>query len=194
MEARCRLWRARIRLARGEPGGALADAEAALTLAREADDPYDRQPALGVMACALVAAGRPAEARAHLDELLASLRGELVQPALGIALGFAMACLGRPVEALDAAGACGSPWLDAARAVVAGDHGTAADTYARIGSRPDEARARMLDGQRLLATGRLDQARAQLHCAAAFWRQVAATPLLREAETLAARTATHAGV
>ena len=75
-----------------------------------------------------------------------------------------------------------SPWL----------RGT--PNNARIGSRPDEARARLLDGQRLLAAGRPDQARAQLHRAAAFWRQVAATPLLREAESLAARTATHAGV
>ena len=194
LESLCRLWRARIRLARGDRDGAVADARAALTLAREAGDPYDQQPALGILACALIAAGRAGEAEALLDELLGSLRGSLLQPALGAGLGFALACLGRAAAALDAAGALPSPWLDATRALLAGDPGAAADLYARIGSRPDEARARLLDGQRLLAAGRPDQARAQLHRAAAFWRQVAATPLLREAETLAARTATHAGV
>jgi tetratricopeptide (TPR) repeat protein len=194
MESLCRLWRARIRLCRGDPAGAVADARAALALARQAGDPHDQQPALGILSCALIAAGHPAEAETLLDELLASLRGSLLQPALGSGLAFALACLGRPVTALDAAGALPSPWLDAARALLAGDPGAAADAYARIGSRPDEARARLLDGQRLLAAGRPDQARAQLHRAAAFWRRVAATPLLREAEALAARTATHAGV
>ncbi|HEX6673575.1 MAG TPA: BTAD domain-containing putative transcriptional regulator [Actinomycetes bacterium] len=194
MESRCRLWRARIRLARGAPDGAVADARAALALARQAGDPYDQQPARGILACALIAAGRAGEAEPLLDELLAGLRGSLLQPALGAGLPFALACLGRPVGVLDAAGALPSPWLDAARALLAGDPGAAADRYARIGSRPDEARARLLDGRRLLAAGRPDLARAQLHRAAAFWRQVAATPLLREAETLAAMTATHAGV
>jgi tetratricopeptide (TPR) repeat protein len=181
MECECRLWRGRIRLARGQLGGALEEARRALALAREGGDRLNLDPALTLGARALLAADQVAEAGKLLDELLATLGGGLLKPDLGVDLAVVLTGLGRPVEALDEV--LPSRWLDAARAFADGDPGRAARIYAEIGSRPDEAAARLAAARRLLPT-RPAEGRIELERAIAFFREAGATASLEQAKDL----------
>src|SRR3954467_9450862 len=71
MESPAREVRGRIRLARGDLLGGLADAERALELARDSGDPQNLYPGLAFRARALRPAGGGEEASATADELLA---------------------------------------------------------------------------------------------------------------------------
>jgi tetratricopeptide (TPR) repeat protein len=164
----CRLWRGRIRLAGGSLDAALEDARAAHDLAREAGDPQDLHPTRAFLARALLAAGRRGEAAEVAERLLGGLGGEVLGPDLGANLGLVLAELGIPAEALDRRGVPPSPWLEAARALAAGDPLAAADRYAAIGSRPDEADARLAAARLLASQGRPTEAGAQLAAARAF--------------------------
>jgi class 3 adenylate cyclase/tetratricopeptide (TPR) repeat protein len=164
----CRLWRGRIRLAGGQLEAALEDARAAYDLAREAGDPQDLHPTRAFLARSLLAAGRRDEAAALAEQLLAGLGGGVLGPDLGADLGLVLAELGIPVGALDARGIPPSPWRDAARALAAGDPLAAARIYAAIGSRPDEADARLAAARLLARQGRPSEAAAQLAAARAF--------------------------
>jgi tetratricopeptide (TPR) repeat protein len=181
MECLCRLWRGRIRLARGQLAGAREDASRALTLARESGDRLNLDPALAFKARVLLVSDQAAEAGKLLDELLATLGGGLLKPELGVDLAVDLVALGRPVEALDEA--MPSRWLDAARAFVDGDPGRAAKLYAEIGSRPDEATARLAAARRLLPT-RPAEGRIELERAIAFFREAGATASLEQAKEL----------
>ena len=161
LEWECRLWRGRIHLAGGRLDQALADAEAAHDLAVEARDPQDLHPTRAFLARALLAAGRRAEAAEVAERLLAGLGGGVLVPDLGADLGMVLAELGIPAGALDSLGIPPSPWLAAARALADGDPLAAADGYAAIGSRPDEADARLAAARLLAAQGRLAEAEAQ---------------------------------
>jgi DNA-binding SARP family transcriptional activator len=181
MEGECRIWRGRVRLARGEVGAALEDGERALELARESGDRQNLDPALAFGARVLLAAGRLAEAGKLLDELLAALGGGLLKPDLGVDLPVDLVELGRPVEALDEV--LPSRWLDAARAFADGDPARAARIYAEIGSRPDEAAARLAAARWLLPT-RPAEGRIELERAIAFFREAGATASLEQAKEL----------
>jgi tetratricopeptide (TPR) repeat protein len=182
LECQCRVWRGRIRLARGEVAAAREDGERALDLARESGDPQNLDPALAFGARVLLAADRPAEAGKLVDELLPGLAGRLLNPDLGVDLAVDLVELGRPAEVLDEAPP--SPWLEAARAFVAGDPGRAATVYAGIGTRPDEAYARLATARRLLGDGRLAEGRSELDRALVFYREVGATAHLAEVREL----------
>jgi DNA-binding SARP family transcriptional activator/class 3 adenylate cyclase len=181
MECECRLWRGRIRLARGELDKALDDARRAVALARDTGDRLNVDPALAFGARVLLAAGREAEAGKLLDELLATLGGRLLKPDVGLDLAVGLVELGRPVEALD--DVLPSRWLDATRAFAVGDPGLAAKIYAEIGSRPDEAAARLAAARRLLPT-RPAEGRIELERAIAFFREAGATASLDQAKEL----------
>jgi hypothetical protein len=129
----------------------------------------------------LLAAGREAEAGKLLDELLATLGGRLLKPELGVDLAIGLVELGRPVEALD--DVLPSRWLDAARAFAGGDPARAARIYAEIGSRPDEAAARLAAARRLLPT-RPAEGRVELERAMTFFREAGATASLEQAKEL----------
>jgi len=73
-------------------------------------------------------------------------------------------------------------WVDAATAVAQADVLAAAALFARIGSRPDEARARLAAAVRLVESGRPVEARPELDAAAAFYREVGAVAAARRAE------------
>jgi tetratricopeptide (TPR) repeat protein len=176
LEWECRLWRGRIQLAGGRLEQALADAEAAHALAVEARDPQDLHPTRAFLARALLAAGRPAEAAEVADRLLAGLGGGVLVPDLGADLGLVLFELGIPADALDRLGIPRSPWLDAARALAAGDPLAAAATYAAIGSRPDEADARLAAARMLVAKGRPGEAGDQLAAARAFLLEATGRP------------------
>jgi class 3 adenylate cyclase/tetratricopeptide (TPR) repeat protein len=184
MEPVCRFVRAQVRLARGDLADALKDATAGLELARETDQPQVCQPLLGFHARALLAAGDAGRAGAEATELL-ELVAELGVQATGIDwsgdLGLVLGALGRGAELLELAAGVPAPtrWLRAGTAVAAGRFAEAADGYAEIGSRPDEAFARLRAGERLLAAGRRSEADRQLEQALAFYREVGAAGYLR---------------
>jgi hypothetical protein len=119
LECVCRVWRGRIRLARGETSAALADSAAALDLGRASSDPQDLDAALAFGARALLVGGRPQEAGPLVDELLKNVDGRLLPADVGIDLPLALVELDYPVQALD--GVLKTRWHDAARALVGGD-------------------------------------------------------------------------
>jgi class 3 adenylate cyclase/tetratricopeptide (TPR) repeat protein len=168
LEWECRLWRGRIRLACGRAEDALADARAAHALAVRARDPQDLHPTRAFLARALLATGQRDEAAEVAGRLLAGLGGGVLGPDVGADLGMVMAELGIPAATLDRLGIPPTPWLDAARALAAGDPLAAADRYAAIGSRPEEADARQAAARLLVAQGRPAEAEAQQAAAAAF--------------------------
>jgi class 3 adenylate cyclase len=184
LEWECRLWRGRIRLAGARLMEAREDAEAALALAREAGDRQTLEPTRTFLARVLLASGQRAAARAVADELLAGLGGGMLGPEVGVDLGVVLAELGEPAARLDAIPLPPSPWLEAARALLAGDPRHAAATYAAIGSRPDEAAARLAAARRLAAAGDTADARAELDAARAFYASVGASGYLAEAADL----------
>ncbi len=141
LEWECRLWRGRIRLARGDLDGALADSVRALELARRAADPMALNPALAFRTSVLLAAGQVPEAREAVAELLASLGGSVLAPEIGADLGNALAALGLGTEVLDERGIPPSPWLEATRALASGRPDRAAELYDRIGAVPEAATA-----------------------------------------------------
>ncbi len=170
LECECRIWRGRILLARGSAEPALEDANRALVVARESGDRQNLDPALAFGARALLAAGRASEAGTLVDELLVDLRGHLLKPDLGIDFPVVLTALGYTAGMLDRAGILPSRWLDAARAFVAGNPRQAAEVYASIGSRPDEAYARLVAGRQLLEKDRAPAGRRQLKAAVDFFR------------------------
>ncbi len=181
-ECSCRIWRGRIRLARGQSAAALADSTAALELARASGDPQDLEPALAFHARCLLQSGRQDEAGQLVDELLKGLDHRLLMAEVGIDLGIAMTALEYPVQALD--GALDSRWLRATSALIAGDPRRAASLYEAIGSRPDAAAAHLVAARDLLGRGATAVAKGELAAAVAFYREVGASADLHEAEEL----------
>ena len=80
-------------------------------------------------------------------------------------------------------------WVDAARAWAQGDVAGAADTFARIGSAPDEAYAHLTAAERLLDEGRRHDAEPHLARALELYRAMGAATFLRRAEGLLATPA-----
>jgi len=190
LEWECLLWRGRIRLARGQVAAALEDAQSALYLATEVSDPQALNPTRTFRARALLAAGRHDDAREAASGLLEGLGGSLLGPELGVDLGVVLAslALSSPEEPLDleALNIPPSRWRDAINAFVEGDAARAADLYATIGSKPDEAHARLEAARDAFSVAHRStpEGEDQLSAALAFYRQVAASAYLVEAEAL----------
>ena len=175
-----RCYRSLIQLARGSAEDALADARAALREARRVRDPQQLEPAFAQCARILLAVGRREEAGALVDEALTSWLGVRAQ---SFDLCWAVGQLGRAERFLQALEnhPFRTQWKEAARAVAHEDFVRAADLYAEIGSRPDEAYARL----RAAHEGH----REQLERALAFYRSVGASRYVREGEALLAASA-----
>jgi tetratricopeptide (TPR) repeat protein len=194
METSLRWLRGRMRLARGDQEGALADAERALELARLGKDPQVLWPALAFGARALLLVDAP-----RADRLVSEIFSEWHAKELGSSgsesewladLAVALPPLGRQDEFLDAVGkTTPSPWRAAAAAYVSGDFLGAADQYAAIGVLPYAAYARLRGAETLIGAGRRAEADPELQRALAFWRSVGATAHVREGEELLAASA-----
>jgi class 3 adenylate cyclase/tetratricopeptide (TPR) repeat protein len=183
MEGYCRDVRARICLARDDVWQALTESDKALDLARDSNQPQMLCPALAVRARVLAADGRPSDAAEAIDELFALWDEKLnLVPAASwiVDLSCALADRGRADELRERAERVHlkTAWLEAALAFTSGAFADAAAAFATIGSRPDEALARLRAAQ-TAEPGRRD--RDELELALAFYRQVEAGALLREA-------------
>jgi tetratricopeptide (TPR) repeat protein len=179
LEPEWRIFRARIRFARGDLTGSAADAQAAVDFSRAAGDAQLLIPSLAVRARSLAASGRP-DAESIATELVDTCRRappEIVSdwfPEASIAL----AALGRAadVDAIAETAPTPTPWRDAGLALAHGKPTEAAEIFAAMGALPYEAEARL----RAATTG----ADAGLDDAVDFFRRVGATAFLREAEAL----------
>jgi class 3 adenylate cyclase/tetratricopeptide (TPR) repeat protein len=186
--------RGRIRLARDDTQGALDDAHASLELARHAKDPQTLFPALSFAAVASLEQGRAPDAERLADELLALNPADHtiphhISPLLDLVS--VMARLRRSEDLLEATkrAATRTPHIDGAEALARGNYLAAADIYAKMGSHPKEAHARLRAAAHLADAGQRQQADQQLRRALAFWRSVSATRYIREAEALLPATA-----
>jgi class 3 adenylate cyclase len=190
LEAQVRATRATMRLARANSAGAIHDAKSALPVGRAAQDPQMLYTALAVGAYVFSVTGRHEEATALAHEYLETLRRG-VAPQWGVTYlpTFASAALrlGRAEELVDAlASHLQLPWTDAARAYVSGDFARAAEIYAEIGSKPEEAEARLRAAEALVEQGSGAEADEHLRRAVAFWRSVGASRYVEEGDALLA--------
>jgi hypothetical protein len=190
MEAYCRAMRARIRLARGDRGRALDDAARAVEFAQDAQDAQVLYPALAFRARAEVVAGSLDLGAILSDELLARWRAKpdaFPASSWAVDLGCALDGLDRGAELVAMTDRIGTKtrWFHAVVAFLAGDHRAAAEQFAEIGSRPDEAFARLRAAGALLRAQREDEAGRELRLAIAFYRATSATAYLEQATSLA---------
>jgi class 3 adenylate cyclase len=179
--------RALIRLARGEPKAALADAEQAVVLATRAADPQALQPATACLAHISHELGD--------DEKAASLATEYISAlTAGRATGFAvtgahiaswtLTPLGRGQELAAALRPLDSPWARAALAFCEGNPVGAAEIFAEMGAVTEEAYTRLAASRNFVEQRQRAEADEQLQRALTYYRALHATRYVREAEAL----------
>ncbi|HJQ50725.1 MAG TPA: AAA family ATPase [Gaiellaceae bacterium] len=179
--------RAEIHLARAAEARALADADRALELVAAISDPQARYFTNALCARVFAAARRERAAqlaREVVDDLhrgIGPVFASIALPALA-STALQLGLLAELTSALDQH--VPNPWIEVVHRYAAGDFIAAADMLATMGSRPDEAEARVHAARQLAADGRDDEAGEQLRQAAAFYRSVGATRYLDEIEPL----------
>jgi DNA-binding SARP family transcriptional activator len=189
-DGQCLSVRARIHHARGDLASARADTRSGLDIARQAEARQVLLPALALRARFGAGADR-LEATALADEALAEIAGRrwIWAPACLIDLAYAARALHRCDQFTRAtAAAYVTPWLEAARAIASGDFIAAAEIFAAIGSRPDEAYARLRGAEQLVAGGRFSQANDHAVRALDFWRSVEAGAYVQDGESVLSAT------
>jgi class 3 adenylate cyclase len=180
--------RADILMARGDVAASLADADRALELVAATPDPQARYFVNAL--CAHVFAGVSLDDRAA--ELIRAIRDDLLRDVglsfAAIALpGLASAALRLgllPELASSLEQHVSNPWIEVVRLYAAGDFVAGADLLGEIGSKPEEAEARLHAAEQLAAAGRAGEANAQRAQATAFFRSVGATRYLESAEAV----------
>jgi class 3 adenylate cyclase/tetratricopeptide (TPR) repeat protein len=174
LESDARWTRALIRLARADGDGAAADALRAEGLGREREDPQMLLPGLSARLHVEFELGHPDHAAALAAELLGGPAAVTeIPPAVELAW------TAKPLQTEDAvrewikAIVVRSTWNEAALAILDGELERAAELFVQIGSRPDEARARLCAGDP-----------ENVGKALAFYRSVGATRYVRQGEAL----------
>jgi class 3 adenylate cyclase/tetratricopeptide (TPR) repeat protein len=192
LELQHRQTRSRIRLGRGDPAGALADADRGVDVGRSARDPQALLPTLAERGRVLLLIGRTDEAVAAIEEILDHADPT---PAMDWAWWIVSAAIvfsevDRRSEILALGGGhLPSRWIQAARSWAAGDLAAAAERFAEIPSAADEAYARLRHAEQLLDDGRRAEAEPFLDRALELYRGMGATTFLRHAERLLATPA-----
>ena len=174
--------RADIHMARGDTAASLADADRALELVAATPDPQARYFTNAL--CAHVFAGASRQGQA--TELIRAVRDDLLRD---VGLSFASIALPGLASAALRLGLLSelasaleqhvpNPWIEVVRHYAAGDFVAAADVLGAIGSKPEEAEARLHAAEQLAGAGRAEEAGEQLRQAVAFYRSVGATRYL----------------
>jgi class 3 adenylate cyclase len=180
--------RTEIRLARGATAAAVEDAERALSLVAAIPDPQARYFTNAICAHVFTALSKREDGIRLVQEVLDDLRR-------GIGLSFASIALPSLASAALSLGLLPdlvaaleqhveNPWIEVVRRYGAGELVAAADLLGRIGSKPEEAEARLHAAAQLRGDGRDAEAGEQLQQALSFWRSVDATFYLAEGEEL----------
>jgi predicted ATPase/class 3 adenylate cyclase len=190
LQASIHCHRGAIRLARGELEAAVADADRALELGYQVQQPDRIFQSLAFAVRAYAAAGDVERAQHLASEFdLRTLGGRRTVPAWSyIHLAWSAAEIGvaeelaRALEGLSRQ----TRWVAAAHAVVRGDFAAAAELFARMGTRPHEAYALLRGAGQLVAAGRRAEAEEPLASARALFRSTGSTRYLREADALVA--------
>lgn len=190
MRSQCHFIRAYIRLAQGDTLGALEDTRVGVDEARAIRDPQALIPVLTSRVFCLATAGH-ASWQAELEELVTVVR-ELESGLPGpwiVDLALVLHAHGRTADALELREAFGppTPWQDVALAIAGGDLLGAATVLETKEAASQEAYVRLAAARSLEEHGRHADAREQLSRASAFFREVGATAILREAEGIRAR-------
>jgi class 3 adenylate cyclase len=181
--------RAEIRLARGAEADAMADAGRALQLVVAIPDPQARYFTNALCARVFVSARREQAIRLTrevIDDLLGGIGPAFAAIALPTLASTALRLELLPELAAALENHVPTPWIEVVRRYAAGDFDGAADLLGEIGSKPEEAEARLHAAEQLAAAGRTDEAAQQLQQAVAFYRSVGATRYLQECESLLA--------
>jgi class 3 adenylate cyclase/predicted ATPase len=191
LDGECRLDRARVRFARGETDGALADARMGLEEARRSADPQTLVPTQSGYVRILCELGRVDEAAQLANELLQRVEDTAGSNETGLEMGLVAARLGieKRLRTHVERAPLQTRWNEAARALLGRNYVEAAETFAEIGDLPDEAHSRLLAAEALMAEGRRAEADEQLQKALAFYRSVGATFYINRGEQLLAKSA-----
>jgi class 3 adenylate cyclase/tetratricopeptide (TPR) repeat protein len=193
MEGACRNIRSAILLARGHPEAARAEARRATEVSRPVKDPQTINPSLAYEAHAALALGERAAANALANELVEAWHATGIRQPHECAIApWVFRELGRAEEvqeALEFEAKGATPWHEAARRVVSNDLVGAADTFAEIGSVPDEAYTRLRAAEERVAAGDRAEADRQLRLALPVFAQLGATAWAAEGEALLAESA-----
>ena len=180
-----------FRLARGERQGALEEADRAMGLAREQNDPIMLLQALKDTAWSHAQLGLLDDARVLAREWLGLARmhpstiifyGATTLPSVAERLGISAELL----AVVDAAPS--SLWKEAEIAALDSDFGRAAELYASVDYRPWEAEIRLLAAERYFEAARRSEGAAELEKALDFYRSVGATFFVERGEALLAKT------
>ena len=179
--------RARIGLGRGDDGDVvLNDAKRAVEVARSTTDAQAVIPALSTFSLVSAELGHADGAREATHEIVDALdAAEPVNVHRIIDAAWTADRFGyrEPLSAFVRGTPARLPWRNVVLAVLSGKLERAADALAAIGH-VDEAYARLLAGERLVAEGHLEDARPQLHATLAAYRRLGATRYVARAETL----------
>jgi class 3 adenylate cyclase/tetratricopeptide (TPR) repeat protein len=193
METNARFVLAAIRLARGELDSAVAEVSRSAEVARPAGDPQVTNATIALQAHVALAVGD----RALAEEVAAELveiwhRTGIRQPQELEIAPWVFRALGRDEEllyALEHEAIGNYPWHDAAAKIASGRLVEAAETYARIGTVPDEAYARLKAAELFVEAGERAGADEQLRLALPVATRLGATAWTAEGESLLAASA-----
>ena len=185
----CRSIRAEIRLSRDDVEGAITDLGVAVDLARRREGEGETGT-LSTSARLLFDAGRPEDASAVLEEVLALADADPLLLA-NFDVVYVVRRFGRAHEIRARLEEVSSPsgWVEPAIAYMLGDFVDAADLYEARGSLLFGAHARLAAAEALAADGRRADADEQIARALVFFRSVGATRYIREGEAILAATA-----
>jgi len=192
MESTARRERARIREARGDLAGALADYEGALSRARAVNDPQELLPNLGAASAAFETRGDVEKARVLARELVDVARSHPQDAAYALPFDFLLTrvALEHEPELREILVKGPYPrWKALGFACLDRDFVRAAEMWSEGGSPTWEARLRLRAAEELIKAGRRAEGEAELHVALDFYRSVGATFFIQRGEQLLAKTA-----
>ena len=193
MEGACRNVISAVLLARGDTEAAWAEARRGTEVSRPAKDPQTLNPSLAFEAHAALAVGEHAAAAALADELVEAWRARGIRQPHELSVApWVFRELGRADEvlhALDEEAMGGTPWHEAARRIASDDLLGAAETFARIGSVPDEAYTRLKAAEALVAAGDRAAADRELRAVLPVFVRLGATSWAADGESLLAESA-----